>query len=409
MKKHYPLPLSFYLAVVVLLTLILPVPSFALTFDDAFSLSLDGPEALAKTDMEALDYSYQIEFASRYTTTQKLTQSELTANGTYKSLSLNSSLNLLSRSLNARVSFPIPLSKPELPETVPQDNLVSLRGKVVNLFINILETTNNLLARTLASELSTNSYEEAKTDFERGLISFNNLNQAFDTKQNDLTQLERLSNTLEDHIDELCYLTNLEELPPLSYDYTVTFERKEDLPLTQREIDQLDYPILLAEYELAQAKSGLFPNMSVDASTNLTFDGNNSFFAGVSFRYVILGTNVNSKIEAAKGKLKTAEENREKNLRTLLKQKKRILSDYNNAVDSLNSAKKKLLETEEFLELARSAFNEGLISAKDLKKAELTYLQAENSFKAAHHSCFKLELVTRGLVAYQPATNPNIF
>ncbi|MDD2431630.1 MAG: TolC family protein [Firmicutes bacterium] len=401
MRKKNPLPLTLSLTSILFVTLLVSLPTFALTLNEAFYLSLSGPESPIETHSLSLDYSYSLELASRYTTNQQLSSGELNASWRYKSLNLVSTLNFLNKTLNTRISLPLTVLKPKLPETVSTDSLVSLRGKITSLFFSLLETKNNLNAKIIACELSNASYAIAKSDFERGTVSFNALNQALELKQNDERQLQQLKASLKDLEDDLCYLLNLEEFQPLKHDYTVIFRNEDDLPLTAKEIEQLDYPILLAEYELAQAKTGLYPQVNLDATTTLNLEGNSTYYAGISFRYAIYDSSLKARVEAADSRLNLAKANREKNLRALFKQKKRLLSEYNNAVDAMISAEKKLLETSEFVKLAEIAFEEGLINTMDLKRAKLTYLQSENTYKAAQHKCVKMKLTLLGLIPYQ--------
>lgn len=409
MKQSNPLPLLPQLLGILLVTLLVSRTGFALSLDEALFLALKGPEAPYTVESNSLDYSYFAEISSRYTTNQKLTSLELKTGGSYKSLSLNSTFNLLNKSLSTHLSMPLSLFKPKMPKAISSDSSASLRGKVVSFFFSLLEANNNLEAKVIACELSKTAYEAAKTDFERGEISFNALDQALSLKQTDEVQLEQLQVTLKDQTDELCYLLSIQDLPNLFYDYSVTFGNINELFLTEKEKAQLDYPLLLAKYELAQARLGLFPQLSLDAVANQSLSDSSTYYGGITFSYVILDSSQKTRVNTLKDKITQVEREREKNLRTLLKQKSRILSDYNNSVTALKSAEAKLLETKEFLSLASQAYREGLINEVDLKKARLTYLQSENSYKAAHHKCTKMMLTISGLIPYQQTNGTSIY
>lgn len=386
-----------------MLVIFLASISFSLTLDEAFELAINGPDGPTTKPVIRNDINYSLELNSRLSTDNFLSHAELKGFVQIRSFNLTCTVNLKSQSFDARFTLPINLFKKESPKKPESDSLITLRNRVTNLFLTILDSINQLDSKYLVLEISQEEYEKNYRNFERGSVSFKTLTQSLEQKQKEEDQLKRFLSTYQDNQSEFIYLLALTTLPSLSYDYSLTFNILEDLELTDKELLELNYPIAVAEYELEQLKLQCLPQLSLDGTGNIGIT--NKYYTGMSLRYILVSSNQGNSEKNAQDKLKNAKVEREKKARDLLKEKKRLINEYNNEVLALESAKVRLKENQDFLELAEKAYISGLISEIDLKRARLALYQAEVNFKSIHHKCYKLWLAINGIISYQQS-NP---
>lgn len=382
-----------------ILLLLLTNSSIALTLDEAFDLAKNGPEGIALQAVAKTDISYSLELNSKISSDNLFTSAEIKGLAQIKSLNLSGTVDLKNKNANARFNLPLELINYKAPGKPDTDPLLSLRSRVTNLFFTILESDEQLEAKLLALEIAKEEYDKSKLYFARGTISFKALSQSLEEKQRAENQLQQFINTYKDNKSELVYLLDLVDAEPLTYDYSLTFQLLDDLPLTEKEQYELDYPILAAQFELEQLKKLHFPQLSLEGTGSM--GQTNKYYVGLSLRYLVLSSNKNALKRNAQAKLENVKLERNKKERNLTKEKNRLKNDYNHEVLALEAAKLRLKENEEFYELASKAYQDGLISDLDQKRAYFALLQARANYKSTYHKCFKLKLAIEGVTLYQ--------
>lgn len=393
-----------------LLILSITLSAFSLTLEEAFALALEGPEGkLLKASSATSDFYYSLEVNSRYTTHQNLSIGELKAATRYQGLNVTSTYNILTERLDTRFSWPISFFSPVAPKRAPADVAISLRGKIVNLFFALLENDSSLPIRELSLEIAQTEYENVKREFERGNKSVNDLTLALSSKQKARDQLEQVKSNYVENLSDIYFYLSLPEIPKLTYDYSQPFAIIDTLPLTEEDSQNLDFPLLYAKYELQQIKSQQYPQFTLEGVVTVDNLSVASSYLGVNLRYLLVDSNRKSRLQTAYDKIETETIQREIKERELLKQKKRWLSDYNNAVVALDTAKVVLDETTELYNLVERAFADGLVHEFELKKTKLALQQAQHQLKVAHHKCTKMQLVINGLIPYQQQLTPGIY